>query len=106
MRIPLPRDKTSSSRSASMIPTGIPADTGKLTRLPGVTAATNSGNGVEPASAVPTTYRLAVSEPRAAVGALPDWSDREDVELRGLEVVPAAWKASCCNSPAASCAID
>ncbi len=65
-------------------------DTATLTRLPGITAAATSGNGVEPASAAPTTYRLAVSEPRAAVGALLDWSDREGAELRGLEVVPGS----------------
>ena len=62
----------------------------ELTKLPAVTAAESSSNGVEPGSAAPATYRLAVSEPKAAIGALLDWADRSGVELRGLEVVPGS----------------
>lgn len=36
----------------------------------------------------PSTYELAVDEPRSAVGAVLDWSRARGVELRGLEVVP------------------
>jgi ABC-2 type transport system ATP-binding protein len=62
-------------------------DTAELAELPGISGVASS-NGIEPGSAVPATYQLAASEPRAAVGALLDWSDRRHVELRGLEVVP------------------
>jgi ABC-2 type transport system ATP-binding protein len=61
-----------------------------LSGLPGITGVESTGNGAEPGSTVPATYRLAVSEPKAGVGALLDWSDRQGVELRGLEVVPGS----------------
>ncbi len=64
-------------------------DSAELAELPGITGVA-SANGLEPGSAAPATYRLAVSEPKAAVGALLDWSDRQGVELRGLEVVPGS----------------
>ena len=65
-------------------------DHAELSGLPGITGVESTGNAVEPGSAAPATYRLAVSEPKAAVGALLDWSDRSGVELRGLEVVPGS----------------
>jgi ABC-2 type transport system ATP-binding protein len=65
-------------------------DHADLRGLPGITGVESPGNGVEPGSTAPATYRLAVSEPKAAVGALLDWSDRSGVELRGLEVVPGS----------------
>jgi ABC-2 type transport system ATP-binding protein len=65
-------------------------DTAELTDLPAIDGVEIGGNGVEPGSAAPATYRLAVSEPKAAVGALLDWSERREVELRGLEVVPGS----------------
>ena len=64
--------------------------TDELAGLAGITAVATNGNGAEPGSAIPASYRLAVSEPRTAVGALLDWSQREGVELRGLEVVPGS----------------
>ena len=64
-------------------------DTADLVRLPGITAVTG-GNSLKPESAAPATYRLAVSDPRAAVGALLEWSGGQSVELRGLEVVPGS----------------
>jgi ABC-2 type transport system ATP-binding protein len=67
-----------------------PIDHVDLRALPGITGVESPGNGVEPGSTAPATYRLAVSEPKAAVGALLDWSDRSGVELRGLEVVPGS----------------
>jgi ABC-2 type transport system ATP-binding protein len=65
-------------------------DTAELTELPAIDGVEIGGNGVEPGSAAPATYRLAVSEPKTAVGALLDWSERRGVELRGLEVVPGS----------------
>ena len=63
-------------------------ETDELSRLAGVTAVAASSNGAEPGSPIPASYELQISEPRTAVGALLDWSDRQGVELRGLEVVP------------------
>jgi ABC-2 type transport system ATP-binding protein len=65
-------------------------DSGELTGLPGVTGVSSAGNGPEPGSAIPMTYQLAVSEPKAAVGALLDWAELRGVELRGFEVVPGS----------------
>jgi ABC-2 type transport system ATP-binding protein len=62
--------------------------TDELSRLAGVTAVAPSSDGAEPGSAVPASYQLQISEPRLAVSALLDWSQRSGVELRGLEVVP------------------
>lgn len=62
-------------------------DTSELTRLEGITNAAARGNG-ETESLTPTTYLLAVAEPRAAVTSLLNWSEGRGVELRGLEVVP------------------
>lgn len=62
--------------------------TDELTGLAGVTAVAASSNGADPGSPVPANYQLQISEPRTAVGALLDWSQRQGVELRGLEVVP------------------
>jgi len=63
-------------------------DTDQLSRLAGVTAVAASSNGAESGSPIPASYQLQISEPRIAVGALLDWSQRQGVELRGLEVVP------------------
>jgi ABC-2 type transport system ATP-binding protein len=63
-------------------------ETDELSRLAGVTGVVASSNGAEPGSPIPASYQLQISEPRTAVGALLDWSDRQGVELRGLAVVP------------------
>ena len=65
-----------------------PLETYELSRLAGVTAVAASSNGAELGSPVPASYQLQITEPRTAVGALLDWSQRQGVELRGLEVVP------------------
>jgi ABC-2 type transport system ATP-binding protein len=65
-----------------------PVDTQELARLAGTTSATATRNGEQPGTLGPATYQLQVTEPRTAVGALLDWSQARDVELRGLEVVP------------------
>ncbi|MGH2450407.1 MAG: ABC transporter ATP-binding protein [Candidatus Limnocylindria bacterium] len=65
-----------------------PVQTDELAGLAGVTAVTASGNGAVPGSPIPASYQLQITEPRTAVGALLDWSQRQGVELRGLEVVP------------------
>ncbi len=65
-------------------------DPTELTGLDGVTGASATSNGAEPSSAAPAGYQLAITEPKAAVGALLDWADRRGVELRGLEVVPGS----------------
>jgi ABC-2 type transport system ATP-binding protein len=70
--------------------TPIGFDTAALAALPGITAVSSGGNGVGPGSAALCTYRLAVSEPKTAVGALLDWSNDQQVELRGLELVPGS----------------
>jgi ABC-2 type transport system ATP-binding protein len=63
-------------------------DTAELARLAGIAGATSKSNGEDPGALAPTTYKLEVIEPRTAVGALLDWSERRGVELRGLELVP------------------
>jgi ABC-2 type transport system ATP-binding protein len=63
-------------------------DAAELARLAGVTGATARSNGEEPGTVGPATYRLEVAEPKTAVGALLNWSEARDVEVRGLEVVP------------------
>jgi ABC-2 type transport system ATP-binding protein len=60
----------------------------ELGRLAGVTGVTAKTDGQGTTGVAPVTYELGVAEPRAAVAALLDWSQRRDVELRGLEVVP------------------
>jgi len=62
--------------------------TAELGRLAGVTGATAKGNGEEPGTLGPTTYKLEVVEPKTAVTALLNWSESRGVEVRGLEVVP------------------
>jgi ABC-2 type transport system ATP-binding protein len=63
-------------------------ETDELSRLAGVTGVAASSHGAEPGSPIPASYLLQITEPRTAVGALLDWSQRRGVELRGLEVVP------------------
>jgi ABC-2 type transport system ATP-binding protein len=70
--------------------TPTPVDSAQLLRLPGITAVATDGNGAQPGSPVPAAYRVEISEPRTAVGALLDWSERQGVELRGLEVAPGS----------------
>jgi len=65
-------------------------DASELTELAGIAAAEASRDGAGPASPVPSSYRLAVGEARTAVASLLDWSDRQGVELRGLQVVPGS----------------
>ncbi len=59
-----------------------------LARLPGIAGATVGANGDGSGGTSPTVYRLEVTEPKTAVGALLDWSASRGVDLRGLEVVP------------------
>ena len=63
-------------------------DTGELSQLPGITGASVRSNGEAAGAVGPATYRLEVTEPKAAVGALLGWSEAQGVEVRGLEVVP------------------
>jgi ABC-2 type transport system ATP-binding protein len=70
-------------------------DAAELARLTGVRGASakRDGQGANGSSQAvegvhPTVYRLQVTEPKTAVGALLDWAASQDVELRGLEVVP------------------
>ena len=65
-------------------------DVSELTQLAGVTAAGGSRDGTGPDSPIPSSYRLAVSEAGTAVASLLDWSKRQGVELRGLQVVPGS----------------
>ena len=64
-----------------------PVQIAELARLPGVTEAASRDNG-DAAAVGPATYELRVTEPKAAVSAVLEWSQRRGVELRGLEVVP------------------
>lgn len=64
-----------------------PAQIAELARLPGVAEAASKDNG-DAAAIGPATYELRITEPRAAVSAVLDWSQRRGVDLRGLEVVP------------------
>jgi ABC-2 type transport system ATP-binding protein len=59
-------------------------DTAELTRLSGVAAVSSNGGG----ELTPPTYRLEVAEPNRAVTSLLNWSESQQVDLRGLEVVP------------------
>jgi ABC-2 type transport system ATP-binding protein len=63
-------------------------DTSELAELTGVTGAIAKANGGSPGIGGPATYELTVTEPKAAVTALLNWSEGRGVELRGLEVVP------------------
>jgi hypothetical protein len=65
-------------------------DTSELVRLAGITGATAKSNGDGLAVTSPATYRLRVSEPKAAVTSLLGWSEASGVEVRGLEVVPGS----------------
>ncbi len=62
-------------------------DTAELSGLTGVTEAI-AKNGNSPAILGSATYELAVTEPKAAVTALLNWSEGSGIELRGLEVAP------------------
>jgi ABC-2 type transport system ATP-binding protein len=64
-----------------------PVQIGELAHLPGVSDAASRADGGA-AAVGPTTYELQITEPRAAVSAVLDWSDRRGAELRGLEVLP------------------
>jgi ABC-2 type transport system ATP-binding protein len=63
-------------------------DQAELGRLAGVTGVAAKTDGHDADGIAPAAYELRVAEPRAAVAALLDWSERRGVELRGLEVVP------------------
>ena len=63
-------------------------DTSELAGLTGVTGAVAKANGSSAGIRGPATYELTVTEPKAAVTALLNWSEGRGVELRGLEVVP------------------
>ena len=63
-------------------------DTAELARLPGIAGASARSNGEAAGAVGPATYRLEVTEPKTAVGALLTWSEARGVEVRGLEVVP------------------
>ena len=67
--------------------TTTPVQIAELARLPGVTEAASGNNGDAAAIGV-ATYELRITEPRAAVSAVLDWSQRRGVDLRGLEVAP------------------
>jgi ABC-2 type transport system ATP-binding protein len=61
----------------------------QLTELRGLTGIVDASRSNGEANAVaPATYRLEVDEARSAVTSLLNWSHGNDVELRGLEVVP------------------
>ena len=59
-------------------------DTTELAHLTGVSKVTMSGGG----ALTPPTYLLEVSEAKAAVTSLLNWSEGKGVDLRGLEVAP------------------
>ncbi len=63
-------------------------ETAELAALAGVTGAVAKIDGATPGVLGSATYQLQVTEPRTAVTALLDWSERRGVELRGLEHVP------------------
>ncbi|MBI4261399.1 MAG: ABC transporter ATP-binding protein [Actinobacteria bacterium] len=63
-------------------------ETEELAALAGVTGAVAKTEGAPSGVLGPVTYQLQVTEPRTAVGALLDWSERRGVELRGLELAP------------------
>lgn len=68
--------------------TSSPIDVNQLTTLPGVGEVTAKTNGTALEGALASSYQLQVSDPNRAVTALLGWSEQQDVELRGLEVVP------------------
>jgi ABC-2 type transport system ATP-binding protein len=61
-----------------------PVDIADLRVLSGVSSVTSMGDG---AASAPS-YRMEVTEPRAAVTSLFAWSETKGLDLRGLEVVP------------------
>ncbi len=61
-----------------------PIDNTELTHLSGVASVSSSGDG----TLTPPTYKMEVTDPRAAVTSLLNWSEGRGIELRGLEVVP------------------
>ena len=63
-------------------------ETAELSALAGVTGAVDKADGATSGALGSITYQLQVTEPKTAVGALLDWSERRGVELRGLELVP------------------
>jgi ABC-2 type transport system ATP-binding protein len=67
-----------------------PVDTSELARLAGITGASARNNGDGTSTLSNATYRLQVSEPKAAVTSLLGWSEARGVEVRGLEVVPGS----------------